>query len=103
MSELHKNWIYISGPITGVKNYIRNFMEAEIRLIEEGWQVINPVKMGSVLPVDASWEDFMKIDFVLLSHCSTIYMLPNWEKSAGAKAEMTFAKNNGINILYHRK
>ncbi len=45
----------------------------------------------------------MKVDFVLLSHCSTIYMLPNWEKSAGAKAEMAFARNNGINILYHRK
>ncbi|MBO4887524.1 MAG: DUF4406 domain-containing protein [Firmicutes bacterium] len=103
MSELHKDWIYISGPITGVKNYIKNFMDAEIWLIKEGWQVINPAKMGSVLPVDASWEDFMKVDFVLLSHCSTIYMLPNWEKSAGAKAEMAFARNNGINILYHRK
>ena len=102
MSELHKDWIYISGPITGVKNYLRNFTEAEVRLIKEGWQVINPAKMGSVLPGDASWADFMKVDFALLSHCAAIYMLPNWEKSRGAKAEMAFAKDNGIHILFHR-
>ena len=98
---LHDNWIYISGPITGVEDYMDNFSAAEIRLTDKGWRVINPAKMGWILPGDATWDDFMRIDFMLLKGCSTIYMLPNWEKSMGARAEMAFAREHGIQVLYH--
>lgn len=98
---LHDDWIYISGPITGVKDYMDHFSEAEVRLTDQGWRVVNPAKMGWILPKDATWDDFMRIDFMLLKGCGTICMLKDWEKSAGAKAEMAFALENGIRVIYH--
>ena len=79
---------------------MENFSAAEGRLVDQGWQVVNPAKMGWVLPEDASWEDFMRMDFMLLANCSAIYMLKNWERSRGAKAEMAFAREHGIAIMY---
>ena len=97
----HDDWIYISGPITGVENYMENFSSAEVRLADRGWHVVNPAKMGWILPRNAEWADYMIIDFQLLAACSYIYMLKDWEKSKGAKEEIAFAKKNGIQVIYH--
>ncbi len=102
LDTTHNDWIYISGPITGIDNYMDRFSEAETLLLDDGWKVINPAKMGWILPEDATWDDFMTMDLKLLAACGTIYMLTGWEKSAGAKAEMAFAREKGIRILYHR-
>ena len=97
----HDDWIYLSGPITGIDNYMENFSAAEVRLADKGWHVVNPAKMGWILPVNAEWSDFMMIDFQLLAACGCICMLKDWEKSRGAQAEMAFAKENGIRVIYH--
>ncbi len=99
----HEDWIYISGPITGADNYMEAFSSAEMELADKGWRVINPAKMGWILPGNAGWIDFMAIDFMLLASCSSIYMLPNWENSKGAKEEIAFARKNGIQIFYQEK
>ena len=103
VNTAHNDWIYISGPITGIDNYTDRFSEAEIHLTGNGWKVVNPAKLGWILPVDATWDDFMSVDFKLLAACGTIYMLSGWEKSAGAKAEMAFAKERGIQVMYHNE
>lgn len=58
---------YLSGPITGHKNYRQQFARAAGALKEMGYVVINPAELGAALPLDQmSYEDIMKIDMELL-------------------------------------
>ena len=82
--------IYISGPITGVNNFGFNFSEAERKLQEKGHEVINPTKVELLLP-KGTYEEYMKVDMLLLDMCDTIYMLKGWEKSCGANREYGYA------------
>ena len=36
--------IYISGAISGTKDYMERFARAEKELTEKGWSVVNPAK-----------------------------------------------------------
>ena len=93
---------YISGKITGLdrKDYMKNFFDAQARLIEQGHQTINPAIFNDVLPAETTYEEFMKIDLFLLSMCDAIYLLDGWEDSKGAKAEFQKAKELGLEIHY---
>lgn len=57
---------------------------------------LNNMLMDGELP-DQSWLDG---DLVILSKCEIIVMIPGWEDSEGAKAELEFAKNNNISVIY---
>ena len=46
--------IYLSGPITGTKDYMKRFAEAEQRLTERGHSVINPARVCACLPKDTT-------------------------------------------------
>ena len=91
--------IYISGPITGVKNFEFNFSEAERKLREKGHEVINPTKVELLLS-KGTYEEYMKIDMLLLDMCDTIYMLKGWEKSCGANREYGYAMAKDYIILH---
>lgn len=43
---------YLSGPITGQKNYRQQFARAAGTLKEMGYAVINPAELGAALPLD---------------------------------------------------
>lgn len=43
---------YLSGPITGHKNYRQQFARAAGALKELGYVVINPAELGAALPLD---------------------------------------------------
>ena len=59
---------YLSGPITGHKNYRQQFARAAGTLKEMGYAVINPAELGAALPLaQMSYEDIMKIDMELLA------------------------------------
>jgi hypothetical protein len=90
--------VYISGGITGVPNYKENFSKAESYLKLQGYEVINPCMV--VLPESCTWEDYMKIDFNLLSLCDSVYMLKDWGKSSGAFLEIAYAKMKNLKIMY---
>lgn len=75
--------VYLSGPITGVKNYKENFAAAEEKMKKMGFDVINPAAFNRVLP-EMGYEEYMDIDLKLLAMCDVIYMLKDWEKSRGA-------------------
>lgn len=100
----NKNLIFISGPITGIKNYKDKFNEAEKYLQNNGFvNIINPAKVAEALPADAiKYEDFLKIDLQMLNACSMIYMLKGWDNSKGACKEHEYAINHGIDIIYQR-
>lgn len=91
--------IYVSGKVTGTRDYMERFAKAEENLIKDGWQVINPTKMALVLPKSTTYKQYMDIDLVLLGMCDAIYMLDGWEKSEGAKLEHRYAETMGLVII----
>lgn len=96
--------IYISGKISdlSVDEYSKRFIEAEMKLVEFGYQVINPVKIGEKLPENSEWSDYMRADIIELMKCDVIYMLSNWKESKGAKIEQRIARELGLRMMYEK-
>lgn len=91
--------LYLSGPITGHKDYVREFGTAAYALKCEGYKVINPASMDSVLPEGTDYESFMKIDLQLLDMSTVLVQLPGWEKSLGCQREYGYALAAGKLIV----
>lgn len=91
--------VYISGPITGLsfEKVEQAFNDAEIRLQEEGYEVVNPLENG--LTKDHSWREHMKADIKLLMECNTIYLLKGYRTSKGAMVEYDLARILGYDII----
>ena len=87
--------IYLSGKITGDDNYKSKFAAYEEKLKKFGFEVFNP----AIMPNMFDYEDFMKLDFLALSFCDAIYLLPDWEESSGAKREFAEANRLGLKIF----
>ena len=91
--------IYISGAITGIKDYEKKFMDAEKYLSRDCIHIENPVRIGSGLK-NPTYEDYMRADLKALLTCDEIYMLHGWSESKGACFELDTAKMCGIKIRY---
>lgn len=89
--------IYISGKITGTIDYIQRFERAEKSL--SNYIVINPAKVNAQLPIETTWEEYMKMSMCMLEMCNAIYMLKGWEDSKGARLEYEFAKLKNYKIF----
>lgn len=87
--------IYISGKITGDKNYKQKFEKAANKLISYGYDVFNP----AILPNGFEYEQYMQIDFLALSFCQGIYLLDDWASSKGAKRELEEAKRLDLKVI----
>ena len=93
--------IYCCGPMTGIDNLNHPaFFEAESRLKEQGYTVINPARMDEELGLDPHagvmdpefLKNAAKRDLEAVMTCDGIALLPNWEGSKGAKAELAVAQ-----------
>ena len=89
--------IYISGKVTGTKDYYARFAEAENNLIKMGYVPVNPVRNA---PLNKTWEYYMRQDIIKLLCCDSIYMLKGWRFSRGARLEHQIAKKLGYKIIY---
>lgn len=83
--------IYISGAITGTTDYLDRFEKAEKELTEKGYVVINPAKVNAMMPVETTYEEYMKMSMTMLDMCDYIYMLKGWQQSRGANREYGYA------------
>lgn len=89
---LHGQMIYISGPMSGVKNYNRELFElAKQVLIDAGLKVLSPLDCISTV-LDPTYIDNLRADIGEMIWCEAIAFLPGWLDSIGAKAEMSIAK-----------
>lgn len=95
--------VYISGPITGLpyEEVEKAFNEAEIRLQEQGYEVVNPLNNG--LPTNATWNEHMRVDLKLLLDCDAIYLLKGYQKSKGAMIEYDLARILHFDIIEQLK
>ncbi|MGJ0848278.1 DUF4406 domain-containing protein [Tissierella praeacuta] len=91
--------IYIAGKITNYDNFKEHFNKAEKMLTEKGHIVLNP----ATLPKGLTQEEYMRICVPMLQVCEAVYMLNNWETSAGANIELQLAKQAGKVIYYEDK
>lgn len=103
---------YIAGPMAGFPDFnYRAFYGAEAALDLGGWRVVNPARLDAhgvedfgvdyeALTVTASSRAaFLKRDFEWLVRCDAIFMLPGWESSKGANAELLVARMTGMEVF----
>lgn len=109
-----KKRIYVAGPMTGKPDFnFTAFHVASINLEEQGWEAVNPAqldydagysleRLNKLTP--AEFQEFLKgavkRDLAALQTCQAIAMLPGWEKSKGAKAELAVAQWLGLDEVY---
>jgi len=110
--------VYIAGPMKGIPLFnfpafddAENFLDEQVGVVS-----VSPAQIDRdngfdpiYLPADYDWnvipvqagtrEEIMRRDINALLACDAIYMLPGWENSAGAKAELHLARWAGLEIL----
>ena len=88
--------VYLSGPITGTKDYIERFWAAEEKISKAGGWAVNPVTLINEIEVKSkkklSWAECLRYCFDAIEECDSIYMLAGWENSKGAALEFKYAQ-----------
>ena len=113
---------YIAGPMKSLKLFNFPAFDEARNLINNYWNgfiAVSPADIDrdhgfdpihlpddydwSVIPVQAGTrEEIIRRDIDAVLSCDAIYMLPGWEHSAGAKAELHLARWAGKKIYHHK-
>lgn len=104
--------VYVSGPMSGIVGFNRtSFAYATAFLRHLGNEaVVNPHELDAAgdIPIEpgANWtvdEDthkrLLERDFKIIDNCDSLFMLPGWEHSQGANAELDYAISKGKHWL----
>ncbi len=91
--------LYISGPMTGIKDFNYPAFNAEAaRLRALGHHVENPAENEK--PECGTWQGYMRNAIAQLVTCDAIVLLPGWRDSNGALVEARLAQGIGMPILF---
>lgn len=83
---------YLGGPMTGYENFnIPAFKSAKEALEKKGFKITLPVDIENAKD-GWLWGDYLAEDIRLIcNECEGIILLPEWERSRGAKLELAAA------------
>ena len=88
----------MAGPMTGIEDFNYTAFNAVAALLrDKGYEVENPADHGIV--EGAQWADYMAYDLTRLGLCGVIALLPDWEKSQGARLEVMVAEQLGMTVV----
>lgn len=93
-----KKRIYISGPITGVRDFKERFEEAARSLEAQGYEYINPAKLAEAIP-GAAYCQYMALDMTMLGWADGVLFLPGARRSYGCRREYELAQKLGKEII----
>lgn len=89
---------YISGPMRSMPdcNY-PYFNQVQKKLEDEGWAVRNPARHFNG-DTDHTFAEYMELDYADVLASDTVFLLPGWQDSEGARLEVQVAKSLGKNF-----
>ena len=90
-----KEVAYISGAISSDPDYIQKFADAQMVLEHLGYVVLNPTNT----PLGLNYDEYMKLDLLLVEIADTLVMLPDWRWSPGAAREHDHARRLDKRII----
>lgn len=100
--------VYVSGPYSGVdyEAIDRNIEQSRhiaTVLWERGHAALCPHLNTAHFETDcdATYEQYINGDLLMLARCDAIVMTPNWESSNGANIEKSYADRLGIPVYYY--
>ena len=98
LAATRANRVYVAGPMTGIEDYnYPAFHAVAAQLRANGYEVENPADHGIV--EGALWADYLAYDLTRLGLCGVIALLPDWEKSQGARLEVLIAERLGMTVV----
>lgn len=93
VSEIErKKVIFVSGPITGVKNYWEAFEAAEQMLESLGYIALTP----SRLPQGLTNAQYSRICMAMIDSADAVVFLPGWDTSQGSQLEANYCRYGDI-------
>ena len=75
--------------------------------MKQGYCVISPIThshtIAELQDMPKDWEFWQNQDLTLLSKCDILYvaLLDGWKDSVGVTAEIKYAKENNIEVIYY--
>ena len=102
---MNKKLVYVAGAyrastISGVFENIMTARQAAIDLWNKGYVPICPHLNSFLMDEEDTDEMFLSGDLEILKRCDCIFMLANWQNSHGARAELRFAREHGLEVMF---
>jgi hypothetical protein len=99
MNRFKDKSVYVSGKITGDPGFKAKFAQYSAAVLAAGAsRCVNPAEL---LPsVGHTYEEYIMTDLQFVARCQAILMLPCWEDSPGATAELALAQCLKKEVIY---
>lgn len=90
---------YLAGPMTGLPEFnFPAFHAATSDLRMRGYAVFNPAETaGEETGLDL--DKYIRVDLALIQAADVVVVLPGWQSSRGAKAEVIVATLLGMPVM----
>ena len=98
--EVRNLKVYISGPMTGNKNYKEHFGSMSYLLKKSGHKPINPVHIMDSVRGILDYKTILNADLELLEGCDAILFMSGWDNSKGCKKEYDKAERLKLKMFF---